>query len=120
MLLLRCLEGALLLQLEGGCLAGPHASVSLLLLVLVCRLPARARVAPLAQPPAPAPLLLSPCPALTSRALTLPNQPVNTLPCPPPSPPQVLNIPTKITKGSVEITADVHLIKTGDKVRCWA
>jgi len=29
---------------------------------------------------------------------------------------QVLNIPTKINKGSVEITADVHLIKTGDKV----
>lgn len=29
----------------------------------------------------------------------------------------MLNIPTKITKGSVEITADVHLIKTGDKVR---
>jgi hypothetical protein len=28
----------------------------------------------------------------------------------------VLNIPTKINKGSVEITADVHLIKTGDKV----
>ena len=28
----------------------------------------------------------------------------------------MLNIPTKINKGSVEITADVHLIKTGDKV----
>lgn len=42
--------------------------------------------------------------------------------CPPSPPPapfplhQVLNIPTKINKGSVEITADVHLIKTGDKV----
>eukprot|EP00887_Chlorella_sp_A99_P001974 scaffold18.g1974.t1 len=29
---------------------------------------------------------------------------------------QVLNIPTKINKGSVEITADVHLIKAGEKV----
>ncbi len=32
----------------------------------------------------------------------------------------MLNIPTKITKGSVEITADVHLIKTGEKVRLGA
>ena len=33
--------------------------------------------------------------------------------------PQVLNIPTKINKGSVEITADVHLIKAGEKVGGW-
>jgi len=29
---------------------------------------------------------------------------------------QALNIPTKITKGTIEIIQDVHLIKTGDKV----
>jgi len=29
---------------------------------------------------------------------------------------QALNIPTKITKGTIEIIADVHLIKAGDKV----
>merc|ERR1712043_34505 len=29
---------------------------------------------------------------------------------------QALNIPTKITKGTIEIVADVKLIKTGDKV----
>merc|ERR1712079_509989 len=29
---------------------------------------------------------------------------------------QALNIPTKITKGTIEIIADVKLIKTGDKV----
>jgi len=29
---------------------------------------------------------------------------------------QALNIPTKITKGTIEIIHDVHLIKTGDKV----
>lgn len=29
---------------------------------------------------------------------------------------QALNIPTKIQKGMIEITADVHLIKAGDKV----
>merc|ERR1711978_215692 len=29
---------------------------------------------------------------------------------------QALNIPTKITKGTIEIIADVHLIKQGDKV----
>jgi large subunit ribosomal protein LP0 len=29
---------------------------------------------------------------------------------------QALNIPTKITKGTIEIVQDVHLIKTGDKV----
>mmetsp|Transcript_34344 Transcript_34344/g.97291 ORF Transcript_34344/g.97291 Transcript_34344/m.97291 type:complete len:312 (-) Transcript_34344:92-1027(-) len=29
---------------------------------------------------------------------------------------QALNIPTKITKGTIEITSDVHLIKTGDRV----
>jgi len=29
---------------------------------------------------------------------------------------QALNIPTKITKGTIEITTDVHLIKTGDRV----
>ena len=30
--------------------------------------------------------------------------------------PQVLNIPTKINKGTVEITTNVALIKAGDKV----
>lgn len=30
--------------------------------------------------------------------------------------PQALNIPTKINKGTVEITADVQLVKTGEKV----
>ncbi len=29
---------------------------------------------------------------------------------------QALNIPTKINKGCVEITGDVHLIKEGEKV----
>lgn len=29
---------------------------------------------------------------------------------------QALNIPTKITKGTIEITTDVHLIKVGDRV----
>merc|ERR1711862_674145 len=29
---------------------------------------------------------------------------------------QALNIPTKITKGTIEITSDVHLITAGDKV----
>ncbi len=29
---------------------------------------------------------------------------------------QALNIPTKINKGTVEITADVQLVKTGEKV----
>ena len=29
---------------------------------------------------------------------------------------QALNIPTKITKGTIEIIADVKLIKEGDKV----
>merc|ERR1719409_2169000 len=29
---------------------------------------------------------------------------------------QALNIPTKITKGTIEIIQNVHLIKTGDKV----
>jgi len=29
---------------------------------------------------------------------------------------QVLNIPTKINKGTVEIVSDVHLVKAGDKV----
>eukprot|EP00096_Caligus_rogercresseyi_P008896 TRINITY_DN28_c0_g2_i1.p1 TRINITY_DN28_c0_g2~~TRINITY_DN28_c0_g2_i1.p1 ORF type:complete len:316 (+),score=148.40 TRINITY_DN28_c0_g2_i1:127-1074(+) len=29
---------------------------------------------------------------------------------------QALNIPTKITKGTIEIVQDVHLIKSGDKV----
>ena len=29
---------------------------------------------------------------------------------------QALNIPTKINKGTVEITTDVHLIHTGNKV----
>ena len=29
---------------------------------------------------------------------------------------QALNIPTKINKGTVEITSDVHLIVTGTKV----
>merc|ERR1712024_90040 len=29
---------------------------------------------------------------------------------------QALSIPTKITKGTIEIVNDVHLIKTGDKV----
>lgn len=29
---------------------------------------------------------------------------------------QALNIPTKINKGTVEITTDVHLIQTGNKV----
>ena len=30
---------------------------------------------------------------------------------------QVLNIPTKINKGTVEIVSDVHLVKAGEKVR---
>jgi large subunit ribosomal protein LP0 len=29
---------------------------------------------------------------------------------------QVLNIPTKINKGTIEITADVHVVRTADKV----
>ena len=29
---------------------------------------------------------------------------------------QALNIPTKITKGTIEITSDMHLIKTGERV----
>jgi large subunit ribosomal protein LP0 len=29
---------------------------------------------------------------------------------------QVLNIPTKINKGTIEITADVHVVRTGEKV----
>ena len=29
---------------------------------------------------------------------------------------QVLNIPTKITKGSIEITSDVHVVREGEKV----
>ena len=29
---------------------------------------------------------------------------------------QVLNIPTKINKGTIEITADVHVVKAGEKV----
>merc|ERR1712072_345454 len=29
---------------------------------------------------------------------------------------QALSIPTKITRGTIEIISDVHLIKTGDKV----
>merc|ERR1719412_2715461 len=29
---------------------------------------------------------------------------------------QALSIPTKITRGTIEIVNDVHLIKTGDKV----
>lgn len=30
---------------------------------------------------------------------------------------QALNIPTKINKGTVEITTDVQLIRIGEKVR---
>ena len=33
---------------------------------------------------------------------------------------QALNIPTKIVKGNIEITSDVHLIKKGDRVNLSA